>query len=549
MRAVLAVLVVATSGLLVASPASTGAAGRSTQPVVVAVGGAAATAARPDGSLRVELPWLRAGDGDPAVSPDGRRVAITSSRHGNPELYVADSATGAVRRLTLNPRADDRRPAWSPDGRRLVWQSGRPGAFDLYVMDADGDRKRGLVRGRGDDTDAAWSPDGARVAFSSNRDGRRQLWVVGARGGDPEPLAAVPGVARAPAWSPDGRRIAFSRESGGDADVWLLAVRGGEPRPLTRGTGWDAAPDWSPDGRRIVFARVAGGAVALWTIRANGTRPRLVPGSRGERDPDWASAWVDIAPAPGELLPDLDQRAPTGLVVIRAQGRYRLGFDSATENVGRGPLVIRGIRPAGSNAMRAHQVVEGRGRSRRTIRDVGRLHYERHEPHFHWHLQDFVRYELREATSGSVVSRDRKTGFCLIDRYGRASRVVPGTGPPRFVGDCGSGQPSARRVDQGSSVGYVDRYPALFHGQDLDLTGLRPGLYVLTHRANPDRRMRELRYSNNDASLLLRLSWPAGPASAPLVRVVRRCADSRACGTTTQASSRTRASGRAVAIR
>jgi Lysyl oxidase len=179
--------------------------------------------------------------------------------------------------------------------------------------------------------------------------------------------------------------------------------------------------------------------------------------------------------------------------------------------------------------MIAHQVVERRGGRTRIVRDVGRLHYELHSPHYHWHFQSFVRYELRRASDFGLLVRDRKTGFCLIDRWGRASPRSAGSGPPRFVGDCGAGQPGARRVVEGTSVGYVDRYPAFFHGQSLTVTRLPAGRYVLVHRANPERAMRELRYSNDSASVLLRLGWPNGRAAAPRVSVLRTCEASDRC--------------------
>ncbi len=171
----LAVLVLAPA--VAALAAAGGAPSTAPRPAIVAVAAAAATATVADGSSRTELPWLLPGDTDPAVAPDGRHLAFSSERDGNPEIYVADAATGAVLRLTRNLKAADRRPAWSPNGRRLVWQSGRPGSLDLFVMDADGGRKQRLVGGAGDDIDPDWSPDGKRVAFSSNRGGHRDLWV------------------------------------------------------------------------------------------------------------------------------------------------------------------------------------------------------------------------------------------------------------------------------------------------------------------------------------------------------------------------------------
>ena len=47
---------------------------------------------------------------------------------------------------------------------------------------------------------------------------------------------------------------------------------------------------------------------------------------------------------------------------------------------------------------------------------------------------------------------------------------------------------------QGTSVGFTDRYPAFFHGQNVEITHVPPGDYVLVHRANPNLYLRELRY-------------------------------------------------------
>jgi TolB protein len=521
------VLVVATC---VAPGEGAGSPGAEREPpldAIVATGRAATSALLPDASWNVELPFLYPGDRDPAVSPDGYRVAFVSKRDGNEEIYVADSRTGDVRRLTRN-RRPDRRPAWAPTGSRLVWQSGAPGRADLFVARPDGSGRRLLVRGEGDDTEPAWSPDGSRVAFTSNRGGRRQLWVVPAGGGPPERLAETPGRARSPDWSPAGERLAFVRESAKGSDLWLLDVVDGSARKLTRGPARDSHPDWSPRGGRIAFARVSAGRAAIWVVGASGAPGRRVDGTDGLADPDWALTRRALVPRPDERLPDLDQSAPAGLVVVGSGRASRLGFASSTANRGHGPLVIHGVR-RGREPMVAHQVVERRRGASRVVADVGRLHYELHSPHYHWHFQSFVRYELRRASGFALVVSDRKTGFCLIDRWGRASPSVAGTGPPRFVGDCGAGQPDARRVVEGTSVGYVDRYPAFFHGQDLPIGTLPAGRYVLVHRANPERALRELRYSDDSASVLIRLSWPGGRSSAPRVSVLRRCRASERC--------------------
>ena len=75
-------------------------------------------------------------------------------------------------------------------------------------------------------------------------------------------------------------------------------------------------------------------------------------------------------------------------------------------------------------------------------------------------------------------------------------------------------------------MGYTDRYPAWFHGQNLDITHVPIGVYVLVHRSNPKLRVRELRYENDAASVRLRLTRPSG---IPHVQVLARCPDSEWC--------------------
>lgn len=483
-----------------------------------------------DGSARSAVPWLRAGDTGLAVSPSGRQLAFSSARTGNAELYVADLDDGSLARLTFTPRREDVEPTWSPDGSRLAWASGTETNHDLHVVRADRTRFRRLTRGTADDREPAWSPDGRTVAFASNELGAFDLWLVPARGGRRQVLADARGDARAPDWHPSGTRLAFTSVIGGAADVWL-ARRNGSTRPLIRAAAYDGRPDWSPDGLELAFVRGWNGSLRPWRARANGTDAEPVPGPRrGARELVWARVGAQLAPARTALLPDLDQRAPTDLVVRTiGDGHFRLGFTSATDNVGLGPVWLRGRRSTTIAPLRVEQLVRDESGAIRALRGVGLLRYERHPPHRHWHLDDFVRYELR-TPDGRVVVRDRKSGFCLIDRWGFA-RPLRGRprALPRFVGDCGTLQPNALRVEQGSSVGYTDRYPAFFHGQDLDLTGLPGGLYVLVQTANPERRLREVDYTNNAASVLVRLSWLGGRAAPPRVTALETCGGSGSC--------------------
>jgi glucose/arabinose dehydrogenase len=238
------------------------------------------------------------------------------------------------------------------------------------------------------------------------------------------------------------------------------------------------------------------------------------------------------ATAGSERLPDLDQAAPSDLVITfagtRARPEYRLGFSSAVSNIGDGPLIIDGHRPgADTETMVADQIVERDGAPMQVIPGTGELRYTVSPDHRHWHLLGFDRYRLRRAGRRAAIVSDRKTGFCLGDRYEVPGRALPAEpSSPVYTSRCGLDEPGLLGIREGISVGYGDDYKATLEGQYLPLTGLRSGRYVLVHEVNADRRLRELDYTNNAASLLIELRRRQGE---PLVRVLRSCPGTARC--------------------
>jgi hypothetical protein len=174
--------------------------------------------------------------------------------------------------------------------------------------------------------------------------------------------------------------------------------------------------------------------------------------------------------------------------------------------------------------MRASQLVALAGGGHRAYRDVGFMRYFTSAEHNHWHFLGYERYELRRA-DGTILVRDHKAGFCFHDNPARrVARHLPGEpAAPVFVDNCRKNEPRALTATTGSSVGSLDWYPAFFHGQYLDITGVPSGRYDLVHRVNVRWGLRERSYANDAASVAIRLTWPRGRSSAPAVQLLRRC--------------------------
>jgi hypothetical protein len=233
------------------------------------------------------------------------------------------------------------------------------------------------------------------------------------------------------------------------------------------------------------------------------------------------------------LLPDAHPVAPFAVNVVTEQKddkrRYLLAFPSITENVGDGPLEILASRPnRRTKKMRADQLVERADGSKKRYRDVGILRYERSPDHSHWHFQKFMIYELRGAEDNKLLGPDVKTGFCLGDRHRITDRRIPGAvSDPRFVVNCGKSKPRLRKVREGISVGWYDNYDAYLEGQYIDITKVPAGQYVLIHRANHKKRIRETNYDNNASSALIEIRRTGN--GKPRAEILERCSSEPDC--------------------
>ena len=185
----------------------------------------------------------------PAWSGDGSKIAFSSARTGNPEIWLSDSSGGNLHKLTAF-RGPNIGPTFNPrTGAQIAWVSGRTGEPQIYTMDVDGSNVQRITDG-GYAVSPSWSPNGQLLAFSWNRKygpgdpGGDDIHVIDLASKDYLQITHESGSNDFPSWAPDGRHIVFQRTVGGQTQIWPMLADGTQQHELTR-SGNNSMPNWS----------------------------------------------------------------------------------------------------------------------------------------------------------------------------------------------------------------------------------------------------------------------------------------------------------------
>ncbi|ABF39597.1 TolB-like protein [Candidatus Koribacter versatilis Ellin345] len=246
-----------------------------------------------DGSNQKPITHLGSIVLSPRASPDGARVAYSWMTNGW-EIGIYSTELGrSVNFARLG--GTNSAPAFSGDGNRLAFSSSRSGDPEIYTSDISGANLKRLTNVKGPDTSPTWNPKtNAQIAFVSGRTGLPQIYTMDVDGSNVIKMTDQ-GYAISPSWSPNGQFLVFAwtRHYGpgapGAQDIYIMDVASHQWVQLTHDGGRNDFPSWAPDGRHVVFQSSRSGREEIWSMLADGSQQTQLTNSGANSMPNWSS--------------------------------------------------------------------------------------------------------------------------------------------------------------------------------------------------------------------------------------------------------------------
>jgi TolB protein len=247
-----------------------------------------------DGERQQQLTNQRTIAVTPRWSPDASRIAYTcfAEPKAPPTAQICMYSMELGRKIAFaHFPGTNASPSWSPDGTKLLFMSSAAGPPNIYMADTTGGGLKRITTSAGPDAQPVWNPKtGRQVAFVSGRGGLPQLYVMNADGTNSEKVDLPDmGYVVDPDWSPNGQLLAFSwRRPDGNFDIYAMDIATRQLVQLTRDAGRNEKPSWAPDGRHLVFQSARTGKWQIWTMLADGTGARQLTTEGQNESPNWS---------------------------------------------------------------------------------------------------------------------------------------------------------------------------------------------------------------------------------------------------------------------
>ena len=248
-----------------------------------------------DGQNQHQITHLGSISISPRISPDSSRLAFSTLGHDGWSVRMYSLELGRMVGFPGGSAGGSNlSPAWSSDGSKVAFSSSRSGDSEIWVADANGNGPHRVTSITGPNVSPVWNPrTNSQLAFVSGRTSEPQIYTMDQDGSNMQRMTDS-GYAVSPSWSPSGALLAFSwnRKYGpgdpGGQDIYVFEIASMHWLQVTHESGSNDFPSWAPDTRHIVFQRSIGHRTQIWTMLADGTHQKQLTQAGDNSMPNWS---------------------------------------------------------------------------------------------------------------------------------------------------------------------------------------------------------------------------------------------------------------------
>jgi Tol biopolymer transport system component/DNA-binding winged helix-turn-helix (wHTH) protein len=217
----------------------------------------------------------------PAISPDGTRLAFLWSQEGAPPvIWIRNLDREEAGSQLIAGEGHFSSPAWSHDGKSLAYLRVGSEATDVMIAATETGAERRIVRltppNYGYDNrllDLSSDGESVVVAHADSPERPLRLLLISTRTGSVKPLLPPDSELASyvdPRFSPDGQQVSFLKSlHRSRQEVAVASVAGGTARELTSFATQISGHDWTGDGQSLYVASHGSGEFRIWRLAVN----------------------------------------------------------------------------------------------------------------------------------------------------------------------------------------------------------------------------------------------------------------------------------------